>query len=76
MEKPTITIIELDAQSSGCVEDKYGYLALFKTLNDTYRCPCGNFYVYKDDEGSTLVCPTCGNEKILTSEEIAFRDKN
>jgi hypothetical protein len=49
----------------GQEEDKYGHLAMLKKLNDTYRCPCGNFLVYKDDSFKTLICPDpkCGFEK-------------
>jgi hypothetical protein len=51
--------------SSEPLEDKYGHYAMLKKLNDTYRCPCGNFLVYKDDSFKTLICPNpkCGFEK-------------
>jgi hypothetical protein len=55
-----ITIIEMDSPSS--FEDKYGYHALFKQLNDLYRCPCGQFYEYKEGDSSKMVCPDCGRE--------------
>ncbi|MFA5714280.1 MAG: hypothetical protein WC998_00885 [Candidatus Paceibacterota bacterium] len=44
-------------------EDKYGHMAMLKKLNETYRCSCGEFFVYKDDSFKILVCPKCGFEK-------------
>ncbi|MDD5098559.1 MAG: hypothetical protein PHD31_02490 [Candidatus Pacebacteria bacterium] len=49
----------------GPPEDKYGHFAMLKKLNDTYRCHCGSFFIYKDDSFKTLICPNpkCGFEK-------------
>jgi len=45
-------------------EDKYGFYALFADLNEKYRCPeCNDFFVYSDDDGTILICPSCGFKK-------------
>ncbi|MCK9393883.1 MAG: hypothetical protein WCX30_01985 [Candidatus Paceibacterota bacterium] len=45
-------------------EDKYGFYAILDDLSRKYRCPdCNDFFVYKDDNGTILICPSCGFEK-------------
>lgn len=55
-------IIVIETGESSCFEDKYGYYAILEQLNDLYRCPCGQFYVFKEGDHSKMVCPDCGKE--------------